>query len=295
MKRIIALALSILLGSTGYVIVDHTIEDRVGVLESQVESLNGVVSSLEDKHTAPTTSYEFAIGENIPVTDTQKYTFDMIHYTAYESFDGETGEKLTVIRGKDNVGGYGDADANIEHINDFKLNINELKFECISIDSIPTTTTTTSTTTTTTTTESTTTKSNNTVATSKNPISTVTTTTTKPKTTVTATKPTVTTAKPIITTKTTARTLMSTATLPYPNQRKFGIKATCTGTVPVDYAGKTVLFELKADNHSSFEEAKSFTAIIEADGSFTFIGYFVHREDMYDGLSSCSLIDPVIC
>ena len=50
MKRIIALALSILLGSTGYVIVDHTIENRVGVLESQVESLNGVVSSLEDKH-----------------------------------------------------------------------------------------------------------------------------------------------------------------------------------------------------------------------------------------------------
>ncbi len=148
MKRIIALALSILLGSTGYVIVDHTIEDRVGVLESQVESLNGVVSSLEDKHqtmtftipTMPTVpSYPlFKDGDKIPVSDLQKYSFDMIHYTGYNFFDGIKGNKFTAIRGKENTNGYGDV-TDIEHISDFELTLDNISFICIDENNVSTT------------------------------------------------------------------------------------------------------------------------------------------------------------
>lgn len=49
MKKLIAAALAILLGSTGYVIVDHTLEDRVTVLEEQAQSMSGDISSLNDK------------------------------------------------------------------------------------------------------------------------------------------------------------------------------------------------------------------------------------------------------
>ena len=45
MKRIIAAALSILVGAFGYTIVDSVIEDRVATLESQVAELQGIVSS----------------------------------------------------------------------------------------------------------------------------------------------------------------------------------------------------------------------------------------------------------
>lgn len=141
MKRIIALALTILLGSTGYVIVDHTIEDRVGVLESQVESLNGVVSSLENKHTivTTTTARRYQPGETIRIADTQQYSFDMIHYTACEFFDGEKGDQFTVIRGKDNTGGYGDLTTDIEHINDFELTLENVSFVCIDENKVSTT------------------------------------------------------------------------------------------------------------------------------------------------------------
>lgn len=144
MKKIIALALSILLGSTGYVIVDHTIEERVEVLESQVESLNGVVSSLEDKHkpifipTLP--SYPlFQDGESIPVSDSQSYSFEMIHYTAYNFFDGIKGNKFTVVRGKDNTGGYGYDYTDVENINDFELKLTNVSFVCIAENNVSTT------------------------------------------------------------------------------------------------------------------------------------------------------------
>ncbi|MBQ8228518.1 MAG: hypothetical protein IJZ88_05835 [Clostridia bacterium] len=132
MKRIIALALTILLGSTGYVIVDHTIEDRVGVLESQVESLNGVVSSLEDKHTLKynpvlttynTTVKKYSVGEKIETAKTQKMQFN-IRYVKYRHAD--YGYECEEYYDNEYNTYYWFSDVIVEK--DYKVNLTDLSF-----------------------------------------------------------------------------------------------------------------------------------------------------------------------
>ena len=51
MKKIIAAALSILVGAFGYTIVDSAIEDRVATLESEVVELREIISDYHNKIT----------------------------------------------------------------------------------------------------------------------------------------------------------------------------------------------------------------------------------------------------
>lgn len=69
MKRIIAAALSVLVGAFGYTIVDQAMEDRVTNLESEVVELRGEVSKYHPKNT--TSPYE---GSEVFTTEAVGYT-----------------------------------------------------------------------------------------------------------------------------------------------------------------------------------------------------------------------------
>lgn len=85
MKRIIAAALSILVGAFGYTIVDKALEDRVATLESEVVELREKVSEYHSQNDWDTT-----------VPHTTNRTTD--YYTAYSTSFGTTVEKLTTTR-----------------------------------------------------------------------------------------------------------------------------------------------------------------------------------------------------
>ena len=71
MKRIIAAALSILVGALGYTIVDTTIEERVSKLESDYASLQEVVSNLSNVHNIEETTHnETTITEYVSIPHT---------------------------------------------------------------------------------------------------------------------------------------------------------------------------------------------------------------------------------
>lgn len=70
MKKIIAAALSILVGTFGYTIVDSAIENRVSKLESDYASLQNVVSSLCDVHHETTALEESTTSIDISVPHT---------------------------------------------------------------------------------------------------------------------------------------------------------------------------------------------------------------------------------
>ena len=71
MKRIIASALAILLGSLGFVVVDNTIENRVATLESQLASLSAEKENVSDKDV-------HKIGDKIPCFPESPYSFDSV-------------------------------------------------------------------------------------------------------------------------------------------------------------------------------------------------------------------------
>lgn len=81
MKKLIAAALALLLGSTGYVIVDHTLEDRVAVLESQVASQESVLAEYQDNSTTKINSNPdyYKLGDKIKIADRQKYQFNVVY------------------------------------------------------------------------------------------------------------------------------------------------------------------------------------------------------------------------
>ncbi len=95
MKRIIAAALSILVGAFGYTIVDSAIEDRVATLESQVAELQGIVSSYHNNiiettetisNVATNTTTEKSYSTTRALTPLEKWLLENpINGTIYES------------------------------------------------------------------------------------------------------------------------------------------------------------------------------------------------------------------
>lgn len=91
MKRIIAAALSVLVGAFGYTIVDSAIENRVATLESEVIELREEVSRYHPYYT--TSPYE---GSEIFTTEEQYYTTS----TTAEDYNGlQVGDYLTASSG----------------------------------------------------------------------------------------------------------------------------------------------------------------------------------------------------
>lgn len=82
MKRILAAALAILLGSTGYVIVDHTLEDRVTVLEQQVQSMSCDISLINAESQEKPAPAKALFHMKLPQFDTYE---DMINLYAVKS------------------------------------------------------------------------------------------------------------------------------------------------------------------------------------------------------------------
>lgn len=72
MKKIIAAALSILLGAFGYTIVDKAMEDRVATLESEVVELRGEVSSYHQSYSLEETTSSYETTQS--TTESQNYT-----------------------------------------------------------------------------------------------------------------------------------------------------------------------------------------------------------------------------
>ena len=71
MKKVIASALAVLLGSLGFLVVDKTIEERVLTLESQVASLSaGNDNAPNDK--------VYKVGDKIPCYPETPYSFDSV-------------------------------------------------------------------------------------------------------------------------------------------------------------------------------------------------------------------------
>lgn len=72
MKKIIAAALSILVGAFGYTIVDSSVESRISSLESQVESLKG---EIERYHSLTTSNDSFSTIETSEFEVTESITY----------------------------------------------------------------------------------------------------------------------------------------------------------------------------------------------------------------------------
>lgn len=105
MKKLIAAALAILLGSTGYVIVDHTLEGRVEKLEEQLSSQQVVISSMEEllnttylkptpmttttrktTTTTKTTDEFYSTGDKIKLDKRQRYKFSVVYVKGYYDY-----------------------------------------------------------------------------------------------------------------------------------------------------------------------------------------------------------------
>jgi hypothetical protein len=71
MKKVIASALAVLLGSLGFLVVDKTIEERVLTLESQVASLSAGNDNAPNDKT-------YKVGDKIPCYPETPYSFDSV-------------------------------------------------------------------------------------------------------------------------------------------------------------------------------------------------------------------------
>ncbi len=83
MKRIIAAALSILVGAFGYTIVDQSIDDRVSKLESEVVELRGEVSAYHSENSteiSPTTDIVLAVGTKLTKSSSSLHKFFVLEY-----------------------------------------------------------------------------------------------------------------------------------------------------------------------------------------------------------------------
>lgn len=92
MKKIIAAALSVLVGAFGYTIVDSTIENRVNSLESRVYMLQNEVSKYHPSHSAYTTS---------PNTESKTIISETPTYVPPSSSDSSFRVGKTIIAGTD--------------------------------------------------------------------------------------------------------------------------------------------------------------------------------------------------
>ena len=73
MKKIIASALALLLGSLGIVVVDNSIEKRVATLESQIMELQA-----DNNDTIDNTDKSFSVGDPIPCFPKMPYSFNSV-------------------------------------------------------------------------------------------------------------------------------------------------------------------------------------------------------------------------
>lgn len=92
MKKIIAAALSILVGAFGYTIVDSAIEDRVATLESEVVELREEVSRYHPQNLTTTDPYE---GSEVFTTEEPNYTTESQTQTAENFTEFKVGSYLT--------------------------------------------------------------------------------------------------------------------------------------------------------------------------------------------------------
>ncbi len=104
MKRFIAAALSILVGTFGYTIVDQAVEDRVTLLESEVVELKEEVSKYHPQYSEIKTTIPKATK---PPTQesTTKYPFTPLPVGSYLTEYGSSVRKFLV---RENISGYYD-------------------------------------------------------------------------------------------------------------------------------------------------------------------------------------------
>lgn len=93
MKKIIAAALSVLVGAFGYTIVDSAIEDRVATLESEVVELREEVSRYHPQNLTTTDPYE---GSEVFTTEEHYYTTSTTYDSTIEDYtELQIGDHLT--------------------------------------------------------------------------------------------------------------------------------------------------------------------------------------------------------
>lgn len=113
MKRIIAAALSVLVGAFGYTIVDKALENRVTALESEVVELRGEVSKYHPEYTAdnndgttePESEFKLEVGQALKESSNSIHKFLIREYSngLYKYISSNNYEPVTFVNKTTNI------------------------------------------------------------------------------------------------------------------------------------------------------------------------------------------------